>query len=57
MRMDDAGSIRRLDVASQSQSDFEASTRILFQLTSGGIEPATPWQTDDSSQGGCASLD
>ena len=48
MRMDDSVSIGKLDGASQSQTDFDASTRILCELTSDGLEFGAPWQTDTS---------
>jgi len=48
MRMDDAVSIGKLEVALQTQSDFDSSTRILCQLTSDEAESEVPWQADVS---------
>lgn len=49
MRMDDAVSIGMLEVTALTQSDFDASTRILSQLTSYEPEPEMPWKTDVSA--------
>ena len=46
MRMDDAIAVGKIDVALYTRSDVDASTRILCELTSGGLEPSTGSEVD-----------
>ena len=52
MRMDDAVSIGRLEVAFKLRSDLDTATRILCHLTSEGSDRGAPAQSDASSRNG-----